>query len=58
MLNMLYSSNCKKVTPSQNANKEEDAKKLWDLSAKLVFLQDWDPFTAPSDILPPMLQNI
>ncbi len=36
----------------------EDAKKLWEESAKMVGLNDWDPFAASSEILPPVLQEI
>ncbi|XP_065206354.1 retinol dehydrogenase 12-like isoform X2 [Planococcus citri] len=53
-----YYSDCKKVTPSARARKSEDAKKLWDLSVQMVGLGDWDPFTAPNDTLPPILQSI
>lgn len=49
---------CKKGTKSRSARNPEHAKKLWDESTKLVGLNDWDPFTAPSDRLPPILENI
>ncbi|GFG35420.1 hypothetical protein Cfor_07746 [Coptotermes formosanus] len=42
----LYYSDCKEKTPSRKARDAEAAKKLWDLSAKLVGLGDWNPFTA------------
>lgn len=53
-----YYSDCEKVAPAPKAENVEDAKKLWDLSVKMVQLGDWDPFTAPNDVLPPLLQNI
>lgn len=53
-----YYSDCKKETPSTTATNDEESKKLWDLSLKMTGLGDWDPFTAPNDILPPPLQNI
>lgn len=48
----LYYSDCKEKTASTKARDPETAKKLWEVSAKLVGLGDWDPFTAP-DITPP-----
>ncbi|KAK7602730.1 hypothetical protein V9T40_006704 [Parthenolecanium corni] len=53
-----YYRDCKKGTKSRSARNPEHAKKLWDESAKLVELDDWDPFTAPGDKLPPILENI
>ncbi|XP_065209980.1 retinol dehydrogenase 11-like [Planococcus citri] len=53
-----YYSDCKKETPSTAATNAEESKKLWDLSLKMTGLGDWDPFTAPNDILPPSLTNI
>jgi hypothetical protein len=43
---VLRFSDCKEKTPSRKARDAEAAKKLWDLSAKLVGLGDWNPFTA------------
>jgi hypothetical protein len=45
-------SDCKEKTPSRKARDPEAAKKLWDLSVKLVGLGDWNPFTA-DDSTPP-----
>lgn len=53
-----YYSDCKKVTASAKARNMEDAKKLWDVSAQMVGLNNWDPLSTPSDQLPPLLQNI
>lgn len=55
--NFFY-SDCEKVAPAPKAENVEEAEKLWDLSVKMVQLGDWDPFTAPNDVLPPLLQNI
>jgi len=49
---LLLVSDCKEKTASTKARDPETAKKLWEVSAKLVGLGDWDPFTAP-DITPP-----
>ncbi|XP_049887152.1 retinol dehydrogenase 14-like isoform X2 [Pectinophora gossypiella] len=43
----LYYSDCVVANPSQRAQDESLAKKLWELSAKLVGLGDYNPFTAP-----------
>lgn len=41
----LYYSECKATSPSPAANNMEDAKKLWDISIKLVGLDsNYDPF--------------
>jgi NAD(P)-dependent dehydrogenase (short-subunit alcohol dehydrogenase family) len=48
----LYYSDCKEKTPSSKARDPETAKKLWEVSANLVGLGDWDPFRAP-DVTPP-----
>ncbi|XP_023727296.1 retinol dehydrogenase 12 [Cryptotermes secundus] len=48
----LYYSNCRKDTPSRAARDPVRAQRLWEASARLVGLGDWDPFTAevlPSD---------
>ncbi|KAJ8926906.1 hypothetical protein NQ314_020758 [Rhamnusium bicolor] len=42
----LYYAECAVKEPSENAKNVEDAKKLWDISLKLVGLEDYDPFTA------------
>ncbi|KAF2884586.1 hypothetical protein ILUMI_21589 [Ignelater luminosus] len=43
----LYYAECKVKQPSSKANNVEDAKKLWDLSLKMVGLpQDYNPFVA------------
>jgi hypothetical protein len=49
---LLRFSGCKEKTPSRKARDPEVAKKLWDLSVKLVGLGDWNPFTA-DDSTPP-----
>lgn len=48
----LYYSGCKQTRPSTKARDPERAKKLWSLSAEMVGLADWDPFTA-DDTTPP-----
>ncbi|GBP12925.1 Retinol dehydrogenase 14 [Eumeta japonica] len=42
----LYYSDCEVRSPSQNALNDETAKMLWDMSAELVGLKDYNPFTA------------
>ncbi|GBP12921.1 hypothetical protein EVAR_79267_1 [Eumeta japonica] len=42
----LYYSDCKAVTPAAAALDDEVATKLWKVSAELVGLQNYDPFTA------------
>ncbi|KAL0850016.1 hypothetical protein ABMA28_011926 [Loxostege sticticalis] len=42
----LYYSDCAVTRPANKALNDEDAKKLWDLSAELVGLGDYNPFTA------------
>jgi hypothetical protein len=45
-------SNCRKATPSAAARDPVRARTLWDASARLVGLGEWDPCTAevlPSD---------
>lgn len=49
----LYYSDCKEKVPSVRARDPEVAKKLWEVSAKMVELGDWDPFTAPDNTPPP-----
>lgn len=49
----LYYSDCKEKVPSVRARDPEVAKKLWEVSAKMVGLGDWDPFTAPDNTPPP-----
>ena len=44
---ILLVSDCKENVPSTKVRDPETAKKLWEVSAKLVGLGDWDPFTAP-----------
>lgn len=58
LIYFFYLSDCKKVTASAKARNMEDAKKLWDVSAQMVGLNNWDPLSTPSDQLPPLLQNI
>jgi hypothetical protein len=45
-------SDCKEKTASRKARDPEAAKKLWDLSVKMVGLGGWNPFTA-DDRTPP-----
>jgi hypothetical protein len=52
LLNMLLCSGCKQTAPSRKARDPEAARNLWGLSAKLVGLEDWDPFSA-DDTTPP-----
>lgn len=41
----LYYSDCAVKVPSKNAQNAEDAKKLWDVSWKIVGLEEnYDPF--------------
>ncbi|CAG9107337.1 unnamed protein product [Plutella xylostella] len=40
----LYYSDCAVTTPARSALKDDDAKKLWDISAELVGLGDYNPF--------------
>jgi hypothetical protein len=47
----LFCSDCKEKTPSAESRDTEVAKKLWDVSVKMVGLGDWDPFKA-DDITP------
>ena len=49
---VLFYSDCMEKTPATKARDPETAKKLWEVSANLVGLGDWDPFTAP-DVTPP-----
>ncbi|XP_037964443.2 retinol dehydrogenase 13 [Plutella xylostella] len=42
----LYYSDCAVTTPARSALKDDDAKKLWDISAELVGLGDYNPFKA------------
>ncbi|XP_021933884.1 retinol dehydrogenase 13-like isoform X2 [Zootermopsis nevadensis] len=42
----LYYSECREKAASRRARDPEAAKKLWDLSAKMAGLGNWDPFTA------------
>ncbi|CAH0406108.1 unnamed protein product [Chilo suppressalis] len=42
----LYYSDCAAVKPSNSALSDEKAKKLWNISAELVGLGDYNPFTA------------
>lgn len=42
----VYYSDCAVTRPANKALNDEDAKKLWDLSAELVGLGDYNPFTA------------
>lgn len=43
--NGLYYSDCEKKEPSKNAKKMEDAEKLWNISWKMVGLdENYDPF--------------
>ncbi|PNF13961.1 Retinol dehydrogenase 12 [Cryptotermes secundus] len=48
----LYYSDCKRKRASAKARDPEAARKLWSLSAELVGLEDWNPFTA-DDTAPP-----
>lgn len=42
----LYYSDCAEKTPSKNAQNVEDAKKLWDVSLKMVGLdENYNPFS-------------
>lgn len=44
--NGLYYSDCNEKTPSKNAQNMEDAKRLWDVSLKMVGLAEgYDPFS-------------
>jgi len=49
----LYYSDCKEKAPTAKARDPETAKKLWEVSAHLVGLGNWDPFTAPDSKPPP-----
>ncbi|KAL4705261.1 hypothetical protein ACJJTC_010280 [Scirpophaga incertulas] len=42
----LYYSDCVVTKPSGKACKDEDAKKLWEISTEMVKLGDYNPFTA------------
>jgi hypothetical protein len=46
-------SDCKEKAPSVKARDPEAAKKLWEVSVKMVGLGNWDPFTAPDNTPPP-----
>ncbi|XP_063242453.1 retinol dehydrogenase 12-like [Bacillus rossius redtenbacheri] len=48
----LYYSDCKKTRPSAKARDDETARRLWEESARIVALGDWDPCTA-EDSAPP-----
>lgn len=41
----LYYAECKVKEPLIHAKNEEDAKRLWEVSCKLVGLEDYDPFS-------------
>lgn len=43
--NGLYYEDCAEKIPSENAQNMEDANKLWEVSLKMVGLQDYDAFT-------------
>lgn len=46
-----YYSDCARSKPFKNAENVEDAKELWNISLKLVGLnEDYDPFTLPKNI--------
>jgi hypothetical protein len=45
-------SDCKEKTPSSKACDTEAAKKLWELSAQMVGLGDWNPITADDNAQP------
>lgn len=45
--NHITFSDCVVKTPSAKAQKDEYAKKLWDMSMDLVGLSGSDPFTKP-----------
>ncbi|XP_072935700.1 retinol dehydrogenase 12-like [Epargyreus clarus] len=42
----LYYSDCAVVSPAKKALNNEDAEKLWNMSAELVGIGDYNPFTA------------
>ncbi|XP_021928783.1 retinol dehydrogenase 12-like [Zootermopsis nevadensis] len=48
----LYYSDCKEKAPSAKACDPESALKLWEVSLKMVGLEDWDPVTADDHMLP------
>lgn len=50
----LYYSDCKRKAPSSKAQDRDLCRKLWDVSASLAGLGDWDPFTAEDN--PPSQQ--
>lgn len=43
----LYYADCVPTNTSAKAQKDENCKKLWDMSVELVKLGDYNPFTAP-----------
>lgn len=44
----MYYSDCQAITPHPKAIDEEAAKKLWDITWKLLGLGDYDPFNKNS----------
>lgn len=48
----LYYSDCREKTPSSKARNPEAAKRLWELSAKMVGIGDWNPITAVDNTQP------
>ncbi|XP_069699643.1 retinol dehydrogenase 14-like isoform X3 [Periplaneta americana] len=49
----LYYSDCKEKRVPAKARDPETAKRLWEVSAEMVGLGSWDPFTAADGALPP-----
>ncbi|XP_049781160.1 retinol dehydrogenase 13-like isoform X1 [Schistocerca cancellata] len=48
----LYYSDCRRTMPSRRARDGETARRLWEESARLVGLKEWDPCTAPDGSQP------